>query len=669
MAMNSYSHRGTPTAKNAVFLFLILVLALTPTLGSASGPENIPPPPGDYRAGVVLVKLKPLAATKSAASVLAAEGLVVLEELPTIGVQVAAVSPGQELATAEQLKQNPLVEYAEPDYIIHGLATPSDEYFIEQWNLTRIQADQAWDITTGSTDIIIAIVDTGVDLTHPDLSSKIVSGWDFVNDDTPQDDHGHGTQVAGVAAAASNNSIGIAGVSWGAKIMPLKALNEDNWGFYSDIAEAITYAADHEAKIINLSVGKHMPSSILEEAVEHAYNKGCLLVAAAGDESSDYPVLYPAAYDHVLAVAGSDYHDRRVSTSGYGSHIDVAAPSLDIPSTNWPTSPYPYVVESGTSVAAPQVAGIAALVWSVQPSYTVTNVMNIIEWTSEDITESPAGAGWDEYTGWGRINARNALAGIIGYVNDNEGNAVGGATVTVNGPVAGSTATQGNGFFRYASALPGTYSVTASNAGFGDLPAMHGVQTITGTDTITLTFVLPPEINGVQNWDFEDSTDFANWTASGAITPVITSTAHTGLKAALLGQDPPPTGGDSLITQMVNLTTTLQFPRLSFVYTLSSTDTITNDRFEVWATDGVSTTNVISTCTPVDWTYISYDLSAYTSTITLTFKVTQSSDANPTTVRVDEASVELTEVHLGPTTYLRYLPLILKDCCVKSEAK
>jgi len=189
MAMNSYSHRGTPTAKNAVFLFLILVLALTPTLGSASGPENIPPPPGDYRAGVVLVKLKPLAATKSAASVLAAEGLVVLEELPTIGVQVAAVSPGQELATAEQLKQNPLVEYAEPDYIIHGLATPSDEYFIEQWNLTRIQADQAWDITTGSTDIIIAIVDTGVDLTHPDLSSKIVSGWDFVNDDdTPQDD-------------------------------------------------------------------------------------------------------------------------------------------------------------------------------------------------------------------------------------------------------------------------------------------------------------------------------------------------------------------------------------------------------------------------------------------------------------------------------------------------
>ncbi|MBC7251111.1 MAG: S8 family serine peptidase [Anaerolineae bacterium] len=645
------------TIKSAALVLLIIALILPPAHSSAANPASAPPPPGDYRPGVLLVKLKPLVDTKSAASVLAAAGLVTLEEIPALGLQVVAVPPGQELDVATQLGQNPLIEYAEPDYIAHGLATPNDEYFIEQWNLTRIMAEQAWDITTGSEDITIAIVDTGVDLTHPDLSDKIVPGWDFVNDDDePQDDHGHGTRVAGVAAATSNNSIGITGVSWGAKIMPLKALNEDNWGFYSHIAQAITYAADHGAKIINLSLGKHMPSSTLEEAVEYAYSQGCLLVAAAGDEAADsppHPLLYPAAYDQVLAVAGSDYNDRRVNTSGYGSHIDVAAPSLEIPATNWPTSPYPYTVENGTSLAAPQVAGIAALIWSVQPSYTVTNVMNLIAWTSEDITASPASAGWDEYTGWGRINARRALAGIIGYVKDNEGRAVSGATVAANGPVTSSTTSQADGFFRHASALPGTYSVTASSAGFGSLPAMHGVQMITGTDTITLTFVLPPSINVVQNWDFENGADFANWTIGGAITPVITSTAHTGFKAALLGQNPPSGGGDSLITQTIYITPTLHRPHLSFAYTLATTDTVANDRFEVWVSNGTLTTTVLSTCTAVDWTYVSHDMSAYTGTVTLNFRVTQNSSAGPTTVRLDEVSVG--------SMYRVYLPLTIKN--------
>ena len=654
--MNSVPHWGKPVGKSAVFLFLTLVLALAPASGSASGPANLPPPPGDYRPGVVLVKLKPLVATRSAASVLAAEGLVALEEIPTLGVQVVAVSPGQELATAEQLRQNPLVEYAEPDYVVYGLGTADDEYYSEQWNLLRIQADRAWDITTGDSDIIIAIVDTGVDLTHPDLASKVVSGWDFENDDdTPQDDHGHGTQVAGVAAAASNNSIGIAGVSWGAKIMPIKVLNSANWGTVSNVAAGITYAADHGAQIINLSLGKRLlpDPDTLKQAVDYAYSKGCLLVAATNDDGSS-TVVYPAGYPNVLAVGATDYNDEWMTTSGYGSYIDVVAPGQEIPVTYWSSTGSTYSLGSGTSVATPHAAGLASLIWSLQPSYTVTNVMNIIEWTSEDITTSPAGTGWDEYTGWGRINARRALAGIIGYVKDNEGYAAGAATVSADGPVTGSTTAQGDGFFRYASAPPGTYSVTASSAGFGSLPAMHNVQMITGTDTLTLTFVLPPAINVVQNWDFETSTDFANWTTSGAITPVITATAHTGLKAALLGQDPPTGGGDSLITQTITITPTLHQPRLSFAYALSSTDTIANDHFEVWVTNGVLTTTVLSTCTPVDWTYVSHDVSAYSGTVTLNFKVTQSSDANPTTVRVDEVSV-------GPTRYRIYLPLTLNN--------
>jgi thermitase len=655
--MKSDSHRSKSVVKSAVSLLFILILALTPAFGSASGPENIPPPPGDYRSGVVLVKLKPLVATKSAASVLAAEGLVVLEEIPTIDVQVVAVDSGQELAVAEQLKQNPLVEYAEPDYIVYGFGTANDEYYTEQWNLVRIQADQAWDITTGDNDITIAIVDTGVDLAHPDLSSKIVSGWDFENNDnSPQDDHGHGTQVAGVAAAASNNSIGIAGVSWGAKIMPIKVLNSANWGTVSNVAAGITYAADHGAEIINLSLGKRLlpDPDTLKQAVDYAYGQGCLMVAAANDDGSS-TVVYPAGYSNVLAVGATDYSDKWMNTSGHGSYIDVVAPGQEIPVTHWnQTSGSTYSLGGGTSVATPHAAGLAALIWSLQPSYTVTDVINIIEWTSEDITASPAGSGWDEYTGWGRINARRALAGIIGYVKDNEGYAVGGATLSVENTVTGSTTAQGDGFFRYASALPGTYSVTASNAGFGNLPAMHGVQMITGTDTITLTFVLPPAINVVQNWDLEASTDFANWTTSGAITPVITSTAHTGLKAALLGQSPPTGGGYSLITQTINITPTLHQPCLSFAYALSSTDTIANDRFEVWVTNGTLTTTVVSTCTSADWTYVSQDVSAYTGTVTVNFKVTQSSNANPTTIRVDEVSV-------GPTRHRVYLPLTMKN--------
>ncbi|MDY7041258.1 MAG: S8 family serine peptidase, partial [Chloroflexota bacterium] len=487
-----------------------------------------------------------------------------------------------------------------------------------------------------------------------DLAVKIVSGWDFENnDDDPQDDHGHGTQVAGVAAAASNNSTGIAGVSWGAKIMPIKVLNSANWGTVSNVASGITYAADHGAKIINLSLGKRLlpEPDTLKQAVDYAYSQGCLLVAAANDDGSS-TVVYPAGYSNVLAVGATDYSDEWMDTSGHGSYLDVVAPGQEVPVTHWPGSTYS--LGSGTSVATPHAAGVAALVWSVQPSYTVTNVMNIVKWTSEDITTSPAGSGWDEYTGWGRINARRALAGIIGYVKDNEGSAVSGATASADGPVSGSTTAQANGFFRYASALPGTYSVTASKADFGALPAMHNVQMITGTDTLTLTFVLPPAINVTQNWDFEASTDFANWTSSGVITPIITSTAHTGLKAALLGQDPPPGGGDSLITQSINITPSLNRPYLSFAYALSSADTIANDRFEVWVTNGTMTTTVLSTCTPTDWTYVSQDVSAYSGPATLNFKVTQSSNANPTTVRVDEVSV-------GPTKDRIYLPLAARN--------
>ncbi len=300
-------------------------------------------------------------------------------------------------------KSSPYVEYAEPNYIAHAFTTPNDPYWSSQWGMTKIEAPSAWDITTGSNSVVIAIVDTGVDLFHPDLSGKLVSGYDFVNDDSnPQDDYGHGTHVAGIAAARTNNGTGVAGLSWGAKIMPVKVLDNNGSGGYEDVASGIIYAANNGADIINLSLGGAAPSSVLEDAVEYAYALGYVVVAATGNENST--VSYPARYPEVIAVAATDSNDQRASFSNYGPEVDVAAPGVSIRSTYWwGGSTYGWL--SGTSQASPHVAGLAALIWSVSPGLNNTQVESIIKQTAKDL----GAAGRDNYYGFGRINARRAL--------------------------------------------------------------------------------------------------------------------------------------------------------------------------------------------------------------------------------------------------------------------
>jgi len=300
-------------------------------------------------------------------------------------------------------KSSPYVQYAEPNYIAYISKTPNDPYWSSQWSMTKIEAPAAWDITTGSSSVAIAIVDTGVDLFHPDLSGKLVSGYDFVNDDdTPQDDHGHGTHVAGIATAKTDNGTGVAGLSWGAKIMPVKAMDDSGGGKYEDIANGIIFAANHGADIINLSLGGSAYSSVLEEAVEYAHNLGCVIVAATGNNSSS--VSYPAGYPEVIAVAATDSNDQRASFSNYGPEVDVAAPGVSIRSTYWwGGSTYEWL--NGTSQASPHVAGLAALIWSVNPGLSNTQVESIIKQTADDLGT----AGRDDYYGFGRINARRAL--------------------------------------------------------------------------------------------------------------------------------------------------------------------------------------------------------------------------------------------------------------------
>ncbi len=329
-------------------------------------------------------------------------GLAILGEIADLRVQRVAVPPGREQAMVDLLTQDPRVEYAELDHLVHATIIPNDTSYDVQWGPSKIKAPAAWDVSTGGSDTIIAILDTGVDLNHPDLKDKIVPGWDFANDDpTPQDDHEHGTHVAGIAAAETNNGIGVAGISWQARIMPVKVLDENGDGFYSHVAEGVLYACNHGAQIINLSLGGSTYSPTLEDAVEQAYADGCLIVAAAGNGGGDF-VDYPARFPDAMAVAATDQSDARAGFSDYGPEVEVAAPGVNIYSTLWNDK---YGWKSGTSMAAPHVAGQAALIWSVCPDPTNEEVRSIIDSTADDRGAS----GWDAYYGYGRINAVDAV--------------------------------------------------------------------------------------------------------------------------------------------------------------------------------------------------------------------------------------------------------------------
>lgn len=389
-----------------------------------------PQPPADAAAfvpGVVLVRL----AESSKHIGDAARNLGVTQKALTpltipsqANLYRLAVRPGDEEATAARLAARPDVLYAEPDFLFFAAdTTPNDPLYAPyQWNLRHIRASTGWDRTTGSVSVVIAILDTGVDLGHPDLAGRFVGGIDTVNNDTdPQDDQGHGTHVASIAAAQSNNSTGMAGVDWNARIMPVKVLNAQGGGGGSGVAAGIVWAADNGADIINLSLSGTNPSSVIESAIQHAHAKGVLVVAAAGNAyNQGNPTSYPAAYPHVLAVAAVNDSDGHASYSNSGSYVDVAAPGGDPSDANdsnsrhwiagayWRGSGLAYAWLSGTSQAAPQVAGLAGLLLAADLTLTPDQLAQIITSSAVDV-QTP---GWDVFSGFGRIDVAAALAMI-----------------------------------------------------------------------------------------------------------------------------------------------------------------------------------------------------------------------------------------------------------------
>jgi hypothetical protein len=412
---------------------------------------------------------------------------------------------------------DPAVEYAEPDHIGFGAGLPNDTRFGDQWGLYNtgqyggkpdadIDAPEAWDISTGATSTILAIIDTGVDLDHPDLTGKIVPGYDFVYTDTiAQDDHGHGTHVAGIAAAVTDNGVGVAGVCPECRIMPLKALNSSNQGFYSWWASAIVHAVDDGADVINMSMGGISDSISLHDAVRYAYNADVPIVVAMMNvaTSTEY---YPAAFTETIAVGSTDRHDNRSSFSNYGGHIDLVAPGTSIWSTVWDDA---YTTQNGTSMATPHVAGVLGLIRSIRPRYTINELRTILKTTAEDQVGPPGEdtGGWDPYFGSGRLNADRALRSVLAVItvchggscdHDNIQDAVDEALDSSVIKVAAGTYTDTNNYGGLAQAVYISKSVTIQGGyttAFTDPPDPDANPTVVNAQGNGRVFYIIGEVN------------------------------------------------------------------------------------------------------------------------------------------------------------------------------
>jgi len=325
-------------------------------------------------------------------------------ELEKLGVMILEVPLDQLEEKLIELRSINGVGNVELNDAVQALDTiPNDPNWGSQYALTAIHAPQGWDLSTGSSAVTIAIVDSGVDLGHIDLADKIVGGYDFVNNDSvPQDDYGHGTHVAGIAAASGNNGAGIAGVSWGARIMPVKVLDATGGGSFATVAEGIVWAADHGAQIINLSLGAPSVSFVLQSAVEYASNRGVLLIAASGNNGST-PVYCPACYPQVMAVGATNSSNQVASFSSYGPELEIAAPGQSI----FSLAPGGYSTKSGTSMAAAHVSGLAAILFSFAGNSNA--VRNAMQATALDISPS----GWDQNSGAGLIQMDAAIRFLI----------------------------------------------------------------------------------------------------------------------------------------------------------------------------------------------------------------------------------------------------------------
>jgi len=318
-------------------------------------------------------------------------------------VKVPAAMSAEEFSATLQGQAG--IDYAQPQQVVQALMVPNDPYFPEQWGMSAVNAPAAWDVERGDPSVVIAIIDTGVDLANPDLSPHVdtVNDWDFVNwDEVAQDDSGHGTHVAGIAAAIADNGLGVAGVANGATILPLKVLDNVGKGTDTDLAWGIYEAADRGADVINISAGLTSESPAVTDALNYALGMDCVVVAASGNNNSQ--VVYPAANAGVIAVGATDAGGARVSISNYGPKLDMVAPGDGIVSNTIGGGVAAY---RGTSMAAPHVSGAAALLRSRFTFWTHEDIEGRLQASARDLGV----AGRDDLFGSGLLNLQAALGG------------------------------------------------------------------------------------------------------------------------------------------------------------------------------------------------------------------------------------------------------------------
>jgi thermitase len=412
------------------FVAAISLTVLGPHVAFAAPPGSSDPAVGaTHIKGQVIVKFRD---NRAAAGVLRQHALSDGRSIGSTGARLIKVPSGKELQLIEALSRNPAVEYAEPDEVVTSTAA-DDYYFPRQYALQNdgqaftntagnvstspgtvdadVDAVEAWAVTRGG-GVKVAILDSGVTTDNPDISPKVVARANFSNASTSQDNYGHGTHVAGIVAASTNNKVGVASVCPDCTILDGKVLNDFGSSSTSSVSDGINWAVTKGAKVINLSLGQSNPTRTLETAVKNAWNKGVVIVASAGNNNNTTK-LYPAAYPNVIAVAATDNKDAKASFSTYGaSWVDIAAPGVNVYST-FPNHTFylaskfgrsqGYDVANGTSMSSPIVAGVAALAWSAHFGATATTVRSKVETTADRVR------GTGSYWYHGRVNAHKAV--------------------------------------------------------------------------------------------------------------------------------------------------------------------------------------------------------------------------------------------------------------------
>ena len=447
----------------------------------------------NQQAAGVLVKFTANTGSKSRARSLSSAGLVATNQFPLVpGLTLAQTSPGITInQTLANLSQDANVAYAEPDYIVTINRTPNDNDFTTQWGLNNnndadIDAPEAWDVGIGNNSVVVAVIDSGVDYNHPDLTNQMwsnpneipgngrdddgngfiddVRGWDFAdNDNNPIDEHNHGTHVAGVIGAQTNNARGVAGINWNVQIMALKFMNAQGAGSTSAAIQAIDYAVANGALVSNNSWGGGGFSQALFDAIQAANRQNHLFIAAAGNDgvNTDNTAHYPSSYNlpNIISVAATDQQDQLATFSNFGNRtVDLAAPGFQIHST---IRSGQYQAFSGTSMAAPFVAGVAGLLLGQNNALSVSQLKAAILDNAD-----PIGALNGRVLTGGRLNAFNSITGITSGVPTPPVAPVEIATPTTTTLTVGDTlqlsATGGDGSYIWTSQNPNRATVDST---------------------------------------------------------------------------------------------------------------------------------------------------------------------------------------------------------------